>query len=448
MFAQQQTPEVLREALDTIGFSVFRQALVANPPDLAQKMYSLYRVSSTIHRVINQVVEQVMADAEIKPVISAPDNISQLIEDWWMNNHGVHLIRRSFKEFLLSGEVWIYVPRTKKKEGVKAHLLVPWNINTIEGYSAHDWMKAQYIDADTGQALTLDPENAVFIAHDALFGGMRGITPFTSLFFAVQTYEDWLQGRVRINRLAGNVIGKMRFSSVEEAANSLPNASMREDDGEMILDITGPVQIPPSGTMAVLIGEESDFDLITPRVGASNAKEDGEALWRTVIEASRLPEFLSGWGRGVNVATARVQYPFAVRMMLALRDEFGDAIKDMIRLMLRRLVEHRIIPPTWKDEDGRTWTPETVAVHLTWPDIRELDFDAISRTVLGLLQQGVIDTSVALHLLGWEPEELERVAAQEGKVDVDKVGQILGEALDAWLERQLATKQTSDPEPG
>lgn len=435
-------PQPLGEStLDSVGFTVYRGTLTQNTMTLAQNMLQAYKAGSTISRVVNQIVEQVMADGNIAPAIQAPEKISEPLQGWWNSESITHLLRQSFKEYLLSGEVWLYVPRRNKKEGVKVYTLVPWYINTVEGTSARAWSKASYVNAKTGENYPLTPENTVFVAHDALFGELRGITPFASLYFATQTYEDWLQGRIRINRLSGNIIGKMHFPDLESAASSLLNARVVHDPDGDYLEVDGPVEIPKPGTMAVLIGEGSDFQLVTPNVGASTAKDDGEAIWRMVIEATRLPEFLSGWGRGVNVATARVQYPFAVRMMLALRDEFDDAIQMMVRLVLQRFAQNRIIPPTWRDDNGNEWTPATVPVHISWPEVRELDFDAISRTVLELLKLQVIDPSAGLYMLGWSKDELEQIAmaneAVGGATDPSKIAQTIQEALNAWLEQKL-----------
>lgn len=401
--------ESLERFLDTLAAANYASFLLsnqyaANSVDLGRHLHFLYRTNPTFSRVVNQFAEQSFANAYVAPVLRNP-GIQEVISDWWVKNRWEKKVLRAYKQYLVSGEFWIYIPRTRRRE-FKGRILIPWQITSITGFEPEDWESATYHhgpNADDSVPLTLTPENTCFVPHDAMFDSLRGVSPFASMWFALQRYDRWLEGRERINKRSGNVVGHMHFNTVEDAGRAL--GWKKDESGAFVPQM---VKMPQEQSVVITAGEGADFKLLTPQVGGRDAMEDGQAFYNATIEASRLPEYFSGNGNNVNVATARVQYPVAVRAIMALRDEFDDAIEMMIRLLLRRLANAKVISEEWPVTlpDGSTAmeTPETAVMEMSWPEMRELEFDKEFEALDRLHDKGLLTDESLLRQLGYDPD--------------------------------------------
>lgn len=401
--------EGLTRFLDMLAASNYASFLLsnqyaANSVDLGRHLHFLYRTNPTFSRVVNQFAEQSFANAFVAPVLRN-EGIQKIITDWWVMNKWEKKVLRTYKQYLISGEFWVYIPRTRRRD-FKSRVLIPWQVSSITGFEPEDWEQATYSPGqqdDGSVPLTLTPDNTCYVPHDAMFDNLRGVSPFASMWFALQRYDRWLEGRERINKRSGNVVGHMHFATVEDAGKVF--GWKKDTNGLYIPEM---VKMPQEQSVVVTAGEDATFELLTPQVGGRDAKEDGQAFYNTTIEASRLPEYFSGNGNNVNVATARVQYPVAVRAIMALRDEFDDAIEMMMRLLLRRMANARIISEEWPvtlpDGTQVMETPETALVEMSWPEMRELEFDKEFEALNTLHDKGLLTDESLLRQLGYDPE--------------------------------------------
>jgi hypothetical protein len=390
------TPEsrtLASDPLETPGITLTAPHLIA------AALWSAYTSDPVVHRTVNQVVEQALSDSTIRPA-AMNDLITDAIHAWWRQERMGLRTAPMFKQWLLSGEQWHYIPM-RRDARIRLRELVPWRVTEIVGHHWTDWEKATY-EASGEERLTLTPDNTIYIAHDALFGALRGLTPFCTLAFAARRYARFLDSRERVNRLAGTVTGELNFENIADAAATL----------KWPLDDTGnpipqPVYLPEEGTIAVTIGQ-SRFALMVPQVAAGGADPDGQRFYLRAVEAGRLPEYAGGNGRNANVATAQVQYPFAVRFMLGLRDEFENALTETVRLVLTRMARLGLIPSQWTATlpDGRTETETPATATITWsfPEVRELDFQAHFDSIIALVERHLLTDERAVELLGYDPK--------------------------------------------
>lgn len=392
-------PRVAAEAKKLRTDPLANPAIAVQAPQIiAARLWQEYATESTINRNINQIVEQVTGDATVRPRL---DNevIDQAFHAWWNRERMPLRVNSSFKEFLISGERWPYVPM-RRSGRIPLRDLTPWNVTEITGRAWHDWDKATYRDREA--EITLTPESTAFYAHDALFGNLRGLSPFCTMAFEARRYRAFLDGRERVNRTAGIVTGHLKFDNIEDAASVL--GWKRDDQGNPKPEV---VYLPEEGTVVVTIGE-ADFQLLTPSVNAAGADPDGQRFYLRMVEAGRLPEYASGNGANVNVATATVQYPFAVRFMLAARDEFEYSMNDALRIVLQRMQALNYIPQSWvaTRSDGTTATesPETAEFTWTFPEVRELNWNDHFEAIMTLVQRNLLDDERAMELLGYDPD--------------------------------------------
>ena len=374
-----------------------------NSVALAQQLWILYKQNPTFSRVINQFEEQSFADAYVIPQ-TRNEGIQDRIQEFWVTNKWTRKNHRAFKQFLISGEHWVYMPKTRvrgRSPVIKARILTPWDVSQVEGYEPEDWESASY--SKVGETIKLNPQNTCYVPHDALFDTLRGVSPFSSMYFSIMRYHRWLEGRERINKVAGNVVGHMHFDTPEDAGRTL--GWKKDADGNYIPES---IKMPKDGTIVITAGEDATFQILTPQVRGGEASDDGQAFYNQTIEASRLPEYFSGNGNNVNVATARVQYPVAVRAIMALRDEYSDAVQEMIRLYLRILADAGEISDEWTvtnaDESTSTETPETATIELSWPQMRELEFKEEFEAMNTLHDKGLLRDEYFLRQLGYDPD--------------------------------------------
>jgi len=372
---------------------------ILQPEVIGANLWREYPADSTINRTINQVVEQATGDGHARPTIDYQPVRDALI-GWWKQERFDLRIRPTFKEYLLSGEQWHYVP-LRKDGRIRLRSLVPWGIFQIVGHDWTDWESASYRFGNQ-EIANLTPLNTAFFAHDALFSSLRGLTPFATMAFGARRYRRFLDGRERVNRLAGTVTGEFNFENLADAAAVL--GWPLDDQG---IPQPKTVYLPEEGTVAVTIGA-SKFQLMAPSVNAGGADPDAQRFYLRLIEGGRLPEYASGNGANVNVATATVQYPFAVRFILSMRDEFEYAMTESLRLVLTRMAALGMIPTTWTATraDGTTEveTPQTATITWSFPEIRELDFQAHFDSVLALIEKNLLADERAMEMLGYDPE--------------------------------------------
>ena len=374
-------PEDFEQAISA-GVSIWDGLFALHPEFLAKRLSEYYRTDALFSRTINQIAEQALAEWEPKPTLAGA--AGKALSQWWETAQMGRKFERIFKEFLIAGEIWCYLPL---KSGVPApRFLVPWQIEGVESQTgeAEDWTSARYLPgAETGsqnsRLLEITPSNTYYYAHDAIFANTRGTPPFGAMAPALERYRRWLTSRERITRMAGKVLGHLIFPTVEDAVASL--GWRRANDGGLE---PKPIKLPTDEAMVVTIGNGSDFRLVVPSVGGGDAAADGRAFYLQVIEASRLPEFMSGDGSNVNVATARVQYPFAVRSILALRDAFSRAMAGVCRLALERMGQATTEPITFD-----------------WPEMRELDYDLEANVLFQLYDRGLVAAQEVLSQLGY-----------------------------------------------
>jgi hypothetical protein len=364
------------------GLSIWDGLYALHPEYLSKRLSEYYRTDPLFSRTINQIAEQAMAEWEPEPTLAGSSGAA--LTQWWTESGMARKFERVFKEFLIAGEIWCYLPL---KDGVPMpRFLVPWQLEGVVSPTgeAEDWTSARYLPGAVDAAnrvLDLTPKTTYYYAHDAMFASTRGVPPFGAMAPALERYRRWLTSRERITRMAGKVLGHLVFPTAEDAVASL--GWRRSNDGGLE---PKPIKLPTDEAMVVTIGNGSDFRLVVPSVGGGDAAADGRAFYLQVIEASRLPEFMSGDGSNVNVATARVQYPFAVRSILALRDSFSRAMAGVCRLALERI--------------GRPITPSEQIV-FDWPEMRELDYDLEANVLFQLYDRGLVAAQEVLSQLGY-----------------------------------------------
>lgn len=405
---RQTTAQDLHSAVDMLALSYYytRAYKAQNPVALGQEMYQLFKRDSMVNRTINQYTEQAFADAYIRPMMFN-SVVQRELDAFWRNEKWHRKIWRGYKQYAICGEQWVFMP-LRRNRTVGGRILVPWQISNLRAYEVEDWIEADYgggvlteIEKDT--PMKLKPWNTAYFAHDAMFDSLRGMSPFVSLYFAVDRYNRWLDARERLVRVASNVVGHMHFASMEDAGKSLGWDT--DASGNFI---PKEVSLPNEGTIAITVGEAAEFKVVVPQVHSGDAEADGRAFYNHANEATRLPEYFSGDGRQVNVATAKVQYPIAIRSILSLRDFYNEALIEMVRVLLRRLVKVGVLPEQWTatmpDKTTVQETPETATIEFTWPEIRELDFEDLFNSFTWLYQQGLLDGDWLLQYFGYDPD--------------------------------------------
>ena len=374
------------------------QAVIA-PQLVSAALWQAYSNDPIVNRTINQVVEHAVGDSTIRPNL-ANDAITEALDAWWTRERMGLRISPAFKQWLISGEQWHYVP-LRRDTRIRLRELVPWRVAEIEGHHWTDWEQARY-NAPGGEEITLTPDNTTFFAHDAIFGNLRGLTPFATLAFSTRRYARFLDARERVNRLAGTVTGELNFENIQDAAAVLGWPTDEQGNPK-----PQTVYLPEEGTIAVTVGN-SRFQLAVPSVNSGGAEFDAQRFYLRTVEGGRLPEYTSGNGANVNVATAQVQYPFAVRFILALRDEFESAMNATVSLVLARMVALGFIPNQWTAtrQDGSTEieTPDSCRIAWSFPEVRELDFRAHFDSVITLVDKNLLHEERAMQLLGYDPD--------------------------------------------
>lgn len=433
--AQQEAAikEAAVDYLATLGLSRMLAHYTDNPQELSRQMFQMFIEQSSVQRTVNQFTEQMLADADVKPT-ARNKTVDKTVQAVWEARRMSQRLPALFKMFLISGEHWCFEPKTS--EGFQFRFLTPWEITRVKGRDATTWEEADYTDRgpDTkAETLKLTPANTSFYAHDALFSNLRGMPPFASLYFATLRHKRFLDIREKVNRLSAFVSGMIKFATLDDAGSAF--GWSKDSQGNYI---PKPVRIPESGTLALLFGQIADMKLMTPDVKGGDAEPDGKAFKAEQTEATRLPEFMNGNGQNVSVATAKVQYPLAVRAMMALRDAFTEALTQDFRLLLRRMADKGMLASSWRatTADGTTVieTPETAEFSWSWPDISTLDHDSFFNMLTTLFDKALITDDVLLQSLGYTPDDVKPQVQDDDGGDDSEEGKLITIPLERLKE--------------
>jgi len=126
-----------------------------------------------------------------------------------------------------------------------------------------------------------------------------------------KAYKQWLEQRARQNHYKGSFVLDITLIGAKSGAVSAKRAQYNQ---------------PPYGATVAVHNDQEQHQIIDPKIGASDAAEDGRQIRLMAAAGMRTPEYMLADGSNANLASATAQSLPALRSF----GEWQDIMKDQI----------------------------------------------------------------------------------------------------------------------
>lgn len=262
-------------------------------------------------------------EAAIEAFCGNPDNAFEELE------------RTLVDTLQVDGELFLRfhgVSRDKDASDIIMTPLPPWGVRRIKhetGFirrvEAYEYVITE--DNGMGQVETVNEDipaaDVVHVAINRKAYELRGRPELYKVLVWLQAHKEFLENRARQNWARGSLVYDVTLTNATAAQVSAKRAQYKK---------------PPSGQAALVIHNDKEiWQVIDPKIGADDAKEDGRQFRLKVATGMRLPEYMLADGSMSNLATATAQALPAVKSFEDWQDVARDRVfKPMFLKVLER----------------------------------------------------------------------------------------------------------------
>ena len=254
---------------------------------------------------------------------------------------------------------------------VRYHELIP---GSVEG---RWWPAAQATTPGAGPA---EPVMCHFAINRPV-GAQRGESDLAPLLPWLRRYREWLEDRVRVNRLRNSFLWQVRLHHAAPADVERKRMQYRQ---------------PPSPGSIIVSDENEEWQALTARLGGSDASNDGKALRLLIAAGAGLPLHFLSEGESATKATASEMGGPTLRHFRHRQLQFVEMLQQLVTLAAQRAISL-----------GRLARPPDGDLRLTsiLPDLTREDNLQLAQAMreaaeaLGLMyDRGWIDEATAIRL--------------------------------------------------
>jgi hypothetical protein len=239
----------------------------------------------------------------------------------------------------------------------------------------------------------IDASEILHVKVNNVSNRTRGMSELYRVLPWLDAYERWLEDRIALNRARGT------FAFLRKVPTSPEKVG-----GPFQSDSTGRYIIPKPGSILV-VHEAEDWQVLSPSIGADDAKEDGRALKLMIAAGSGIFEHYFGDPSTGNLATAR-------SMELPMVKKFEDRqrlFEGVYGRIFQRVIDAGISAGVLPADVDRT-------VEVNFPPIVPDDVALLTKTLVEQVNAGLLSKDSARRMIPWiddasrEAESVEREA--------------------------------------
>ena len=223
----------------------------------------------------------------------------------------------------------------------------------------------------------------------------RGMSELYRVLPWLDAYERWLEDRLNINKARGTFAFLRKVPTIPSRAA-----------GPFETDSAGKYIVPKSGSILV-VHESEQWEVLSPSIGADDAKEDGRAIKLMIAAGSGIFEHYFGDPSTGNLATAR-------SMELPMVKKFEDRqrlFEGFFKKVFQRVIEAGIQAGVVAADVDRT-------VEVNFPPIVPEDVALLTRTLINQVDAGLLSKESARRMIPWigdASREAEAVKSEQGE---------------------------------
>lgn len=257
----------------------------------------------------------------------------------------------------------------------------------------------EWIDAFTGHGGTgwfptsdelvkevIDGQEVLHVKVNNVSNRKRGLSELYRVLPWLDAYDRWLEDRLAINKARG------AFAFLRKVP-SMPSKAA----GPFETDSSGKYVVPKPGSILV-VHESEEWEVLSPSIGADDAKEDGRAIKLMIAAGSGIFEHYFGDPSTGNLATTR-------SMELPMVKKFEDRqrlFENVFGKIFQRVIEAGIrsgILPAGVDRK----------VEVSFPPIAPDDVASLTDTLVKQVESGLLSKDSARRMIPWIGDPLVEV---------------------------------------
>lgn len=350
-----------------------------------------WRINPLARRIVALCTDYVVGSGI---VLSSPlEWVDRFVAEFWTLNRISQRLYEWCDELTRSGELFL-VMRTDGVSGASFVRAVPavW-IDEVETDPEDYARELRYHErARVGEmegrwwsaAAESSLEAEQVMLHYAInrpVGCVRGESDLGPLLPWLRRYRDWLENRVRLNRYKTAFLWDVKISARPGAGDTLRKKQFR-------------YKVPPEPGSIIVHGDDEEWNAVSPRIEAWDAKEDGKAIRLMVAAGAGIPLHFLAEGESATKATAVEMGDPTFRHYYRRQLAFGDMLKDLVTVALRRA-----------NARGRGRLHSDPKLTVKFPDITKRDnlqlaqsAALIARALESWARLGIVDRETALEL--------------------------------------------------
>ena len=260
----------------------------------------------------------------------------------------------------------------------------------INGFRSGDsWFPT--IDETVNEVI--DSADVLHVKVNNVSNRKRGLSELYRVLPWLDAYGRWLEDRMNINRARGTFAFLRKVPTVPSRAA-----------GPFETDSSGKYVVPKAGSILV-VHEDEDWQVLSPSIGADDAKEDGRAIKLMISAGSGIFEHYFGDPSTGNLATAR-------SMELPMVKKFEDRqrlFENVFRKMFARVIDSAVDAGTLPGDVEH-------GVEVNFPPIVPDDVKLLTDTLIKQVDAGLLSKDSARRMIPWigDPsKEAEAVKKEE-----------------------------------
>jgi hypothetical protein len=263
-------------------------------------------------------------------------------------------------------------------------------------------------------------DRVLHVAINKLGYELRGRTELLPILPWLKAYKDFLEDRIRINRLKGAMLYDVSIKGSQPGTIAAKRAQYRT---------------PPPPNSVVIHSDAETWQTVDPKINADNVAEDGRQTKLAIAVGFGLPEYALGDGENANRATSSSQQLPMLANFADYQDTLGHFWHEVYEFVIDGAIEAGIIEPFEEEIDSNgdpVLDPQTGEVRLVdvheafgveYPPPDEGDPKNLAEALQTLAQNGWIDDESAIQETGRDPVVIQaRLRAQEA-AEMDRVAQ-------------------------
>lgn len=263
-------------------------------------------------------------------------------------------------------------------------------------------VKSYYLTGGDGTLIEKIPANEVLHIKIMADSDMkRGISFLMTALPMLKKYEDWLEDRIVLNRVR-SAIAMIR--KIEGTAGTIE--SIRDEyQTERTSSDQNRQKMPRRGTV-ITAGKGINYEMLSPKIQASDVKDDGRAMLLAVAAGMGFPEqFLTSDYSNANYSSSMVaQNPF-VREIEDWQDFFSYHYRLIYKRVIKAFMEHGDLP---KSDNSKK-----VECEIEWPPLILADIEKNNKAREIMFRNKIISRTTWQLKEGLDPDVEKRHMKQE-----------------------------------